>query len=54
MSEAETCETDGCEGFPEYPDTDGYLFCRRCYDGDPDFRHVPEPRRTELQEDYQA
>lgn len=52
MTEAETCmETEGCRKWPPYPDSDGYLFCRD-YDGDPNFPHVPEPRRTELQERY--
>lgn len=57
MSGAETCESDGCEGWPEFPDDDGGYYCRGCYDGDPEFRHVPdEPTgyRTDLISRLQA
>jgi hypothetical protein len=49
----ETCETEDCEGWPRFPDCEGYLYCRRCYDGPADFEHVPdEQRRDELREAY--
>lgn len=54
---AETCESDGCEGWPEFPDDDGHYYCRGCYDGDTEFRHVPdEPTgyRTDLIARYKA
>jgi hypothetical protein len=55
MSEAETCVTDGCRSWPQFPDRAGYQFCRDCYP-EPNggtFEHVPdEQRRNELQEQY--
>lgn len=55
MMDAETCATGGCRGWPEYPDVDGRIFCRRHYDApnDGEFTHIPnEERRAELQEKF--
>lgn len=53
MSEiVEDCVHDDCHQFAQYPDENGALHCRDCYDGPADFSHVPEPRRSELTERY--
>ena len=54
MSEiVEDCAHDGCIQFGEFPDENGYLHCRDCYTGDPEFSHVPDDeRQTELTERY--
>lgn len=57
MSGAETCETEDCDGWPEFPDSEGRYHCRDHYDGPADFEHVPdEPTgyRTDLISRYKA
>jgi len=49
----EDCAREKCNQFGEYPDENGRLHCRDCYDGPADFTHVPDDeRRTELIESY--
>jgi hypothetical protein len=49
----EKCAHRGCNKFPQFPDENGYIHCRDCYTGDPEFSHVPdEERRKELIEMY--
>ena len=39
----ETCEHPECPVvLPSFPDEKGDYYCRHHYDGDPQFRHIPD------------